>query len=451
MSGFLLKKYLFCFLLLVLCYLFLISPPNHLTQWQRIKIKGHLTWVTRPSLLTHYNSLDGIIGLEYDILKNFCDHHGLVLNVIDAPSNGALFELLNNNNVDVAGANLTKTTQRTKNYMTSMAYDNTAISIISALSRPAIKSVSALAQLKGAILNNSSYEEIADQLKTEAAVIDKVDDKSLYELLQMVISGDLDYTFADNNLIAIYRAYMPQLRMGIELSEMYDLVFILPHVKWARHDDSVKKALDAYIEVYKKEGKITEYKQLIVDSLPNSKPADTVQFLKNYKKRWATVEPLILQVAKENDLSPILLGSISYQESHWNAKAVSPTSVKGLMMLTKAVAKEQGISDRLDPLQSLQGGARYFLKMKDKIPKRINESDKINFALAAYNIGFRNLEKARVLTQRSGQNPDLWKDVKLYLPKLNELPGYKIDGKTAVRYVENILIYQNLLQWKQQQ
>ena len=31
--------------------------------------------------------------------------------------------------------------------------------------------------------------------------------------------------------------------------------------------------------------------------------------------------------------------SISYQESKWNNEAISPTGVKGLMMLTKNTAK----------------------------------------------------------------------------------------------------------------
>jgi membrane-bound lytic murein transglycosylase F len=145
------------------------------------------------------------------------------------------------------------------------------------------------------------------------------------------------------------------------------------------------------------------------------------------------------------------LGSISYQESHWNALAVSPTLVKGLMMLTKAVAKEQGVMNRLDPLQSLEGGARHFLKMLKKVPSRIQEPDRTSFALAAYNIGYGHLEKSRVIAQRAGSNPDSWEQVKQFLPLLNDLDDIKADGKTAVRYVENIRVYQNLLQWKEQQ
>ena len=185
--------------------------------------------------------------------------------------------------------------------------------------------------------------------------------------------------------------------------------------------------------------------------MPNSKPADTVYFLKNYKNRWPKVKPIIYSIAEKFEMSPILLGAISYQESHWNAKAISPTLVKGLMMLTKAVASEQGVTDRFNPLQSIEGGTKHFLKMMKMVPNRIIEPNKTNFALAAYNIGYGHLEKARVMTQRAGKNPDLWTDVKLFLPQLNDLDGFKADGRTAVRYVENIHVYQNLLQWKEQQ
>jgi membrane-bound lytic murein transglycosylase F len=124
--------------------------------------------------------------------------------------------------------------------------------------------------------------------------------------------------------------------------------------------------------------------------------------------------------------------------------------VKGLMMLTKAVAEEHNVSDRFDPVESLTGGVEYFKKMKQKIPARIPEPDSTQMALASYNIGYGHLEKARVLTQRAGKNPDSWKDVKQFLPKLNKMDEVKADGKTAVRYVENIYVYQNLLQWKEQ-
>ncbi|MBL4661684.1 MAG: transporter substrate-binding domain-containing protein [Alcanivoracaceae bacterium] len=446
------QKYLIHIFLLISSYLFLISPANGLNQWQKIKDKGYLTWITRPSPLTYYTSLDGVIGLEYDILKQFCDSHDIKLTVITAPSNGGLFEMLDGYNIDIAGANLTQTRERLEKYITSIDYDETFISLISSLRKPKIRSIAELTNFKGAILNNSSYEEIADDLINNNISIDSLDGKSLYELLQMVTDGSIDFTLADSNVVAIYKAYIPKLRIGLKLSEMHKLVFLIPYGKdKSNWDVSLKTKLDKFIHQYKLDNKVYEYKQFIVNTLPNSKPADTVYFLKNYAKRWPKVKPLIYSTAEKFNMSPILLGSISYQESHWNAKAISPTLVKGLMMLTKAAAKEQNVTNRLDPLQSLQGGAQYFLKMKDRVPQRITDPDRTNFALAAYNVGYGHLEKARVLTQKAGKNPDLWSDVKLFLPLLNDLDGFKADGRTAVRYVENILVYQNLLQWKEQQ
>jgi membrane-bound lytic murein transglycosylase F len=422
-----------------------------MSQWQMMKARGYLSWVTRPSPLTYYTGLDGIIGLEYDILKNFCDNNDIELEVISTNSNRDLFKMLNENSVDIAGANLAKTATRLANYQSSIEYDETFVSLVSSLAKTKIKSLKALSDLKGAVLANSSYVSIAKQLtKSHGLQIDVVDNSSLYEILQQVTGNSIDYTFADSNIISIYQAYIPHLRTGMKLSDNSGLVFFMPHSQYGV-DDSLRDRLNDFIEQYIAEDKVEKYKQQIIESLPNSKPADTVNFLKNYHKRWPIVKPLIYATAEKFAIDPILLGAISYQESHWNANAISPTLVKGLMMLTKAVASEQNVSDRLDPLQSLEGGSQYFLKMKGKIPQRIRDPDRTYFALAAYNIGFGHLEKARVITQRAGKNPDLWRDVREYLPELNKIEELKADGKTAVRYVENIHVYQNLLQWKEQQ
>jgi membrane-bound lytic murein transglycosylase F len=433
---------------LLLAYLLLLSPSDELTQWQKIEAKGYLTWVTRPSPLTYYTSLDGIIGLEYDILTQFCESNNIDLVIIEAESNSKLFSILEKTSIDVAGANLALTEKRQSKYGATKFYDETFIRIISSYRKPKITISKGLSDYKGVVLKNSSYEKVALNLKQKHnANITSVKSKSLFELLQLVMNNSYDYTLADSNIIDIFGAYIPRLRIAQRLSEAHKLVFYVPN----KQDDSLILKLNIFIELYKSQDKVAEYKEFLINTLPISKPADTVNFLKNYKNRWPLVKSMIYETAeKYDDISPILLGAISYQESHWNPKAISPTLVKGLMMLTKGVALEQNVTDRFDPLQSLIGGTEHLIKMKETIPDRILEPDKTNFALAAYNIGYGNLEEARVITQRNGKNPDLWDDVKMFLPLLNDLEGNKADGKTAVRYVENIHVYQNILQWKEQ-
>jgi membrane-bound lytic murein transglycosylase F len=431
---------------MICLYLFLCSPNNKLNNWQKIEARGYLSWVTRPSPLTYYESLDGIIGLEFDILKQFCEQNEIKLKVTISHSNTDLFAVLLAQKVDVAGANLIATKKRLSQFLATTGYDETSIKLVSSLKKEKIKSLVVLANLLGEVIAHSSYVDIAEDLiKRYQAIVKFVENQSLYELLIRVVNGDVDYTLVDSNILSVYRPYIPNLRVGLQLSQTKEIIFLLP----STNDYSVKFKLDEFIQQYKKTGKVDAYKTIINESLPRSKPADTVQFLKNYKNRWGKVKQYIYDVAQKYNINPILLGAISYQESHWNAKAVSPTLVKGIMMLTKEVAKEQGVTDRLDLIQSLEGGARHFLKTLEKIPKRIDESDRIKFALASYNIGFGNLEKARIIAQRGGKNPDSWHEVKQYLKKLNEIST--VDGETAVKYVENIQVYKNLLQWKEQQ
>jgi membrane-bound lytic murein transglycosylase F len=123
------------------------------------------------------------------------------------------------------------------------------------------------------------------------------------------------------------------------------------------------------------------------------------------------------------------------------------------MMLTRDTANDLKIKDRVDPRTSVNGGTKYFLTMHEKIPARIVEPDRTWMALAAYNVGFGHLEDARILTQSAGDDPDLWMDVRKYLPLLSNKKWYEktrhgyARGKEPVVYVQNIRNYFDLLVW----
>ena len=123
------------------------------------------------------------------------------------------------------------------------------------------------------------------------------------------------------------------------------------------------------------------------------------------------------------------------------------------MMLTQATARHLGIENRTDPEQSINGGARYFLRVRDKVPDRIPEPDRTWLALAAYNVGFGHVEDARILTQMRGKDPDRWSDVREFLPLLSQKKWYtKVKrgyarGWEPVLYVDNIRSYYDILLW----
>lgn len=146
-----------------------------------------------------------------------------------------------------------------------------------------------------------------------------------------------------------------------------------------------------------------------------------------------------------------LLAALSYRESHWRPNAVSFTRVRGMMMLTEETADRMNVENRLDAHSSILAGARYLQLLKEQLPLRMNEEDRLWMALAAYNQGMGHLEDARILAIQSGLNPDVWADVKRMMPLLSHPSVYKktkhgkARGGEAVILVETVRLYREML------
>ena len=178
---------------------------------------------------------------------------------------------------------------------------------------------------------------------------------------------------------------------------------------------------------------------------------DRKVFYKHVKTRLPKYEVHFQQAAKLHNLSWKVLASQAYQESHWNRRARSPTGVRGIMMLTRKTAASLGIKNRIDPVLSIYGGAKYLARLHGKIARSVHDSDRTFFALAAYNVGIGHLNDARILARRKKKNPNFWNDVREVLPLLKQKKYYTslrygfARGDEPVRYVKRIRAYHSLL------
>jgi soluble lytic murein transglycosylase-like protein len=91
----------------------------------------------------------------------------------------------------------------------------------------------------------------------------------------------------------------------------------------------------------------------------------------------ATVE----QVAAEHELPAELIRSVIQAESNYNPFAISPKGALGMMQLIPETARRFGVSDAFDPVENIQGGAKYLKYLLD-----LYHGD-YRLALAAYNAG----------------------------------------------------------------
>lgn len=192
-------------------------------------------------------------------------------------------------------------------------------------------------------------------------------------------------------------------------------------------------------------------KPTVADVVPPLEHYEVTVFQKHLKSRFSRYAPMFKRAAGNHDIPWRLLAAQAYQESHWNWKAKSPTGVRGIMMLTRTTAASLGIRNRLDPTQSIRGGAKYLVRMESRLPSHIQVPDRVYMALAAYNVGMGHLKDARRLAKRLGRNPDRWAHLKTVLPLLRQKKYYRTlrhgyaRGNEPVEYVERIRAYRTLL------
>lgn len=86
-------------------------------------------------------------------------------------------------------------------------------------------------------------------------------------------------------------------------------------------------------------------------------------------------------IARKHLLPPQLVHSVIKVESNYNPNAVSPKGALGLMQLIPSTAHRFGVSNAFNPVENVEGGARYLRYLLD-----LYKGD-FRLALAAYNAG----------------------------------------------------------------
>ncbi|WP_210397594.1 membrane-bound lytic murein transglycosylase MltF [Motiliproteus sediminis] len=439
-------------LAMTLLALFLFAPflayISHQTVLEAIQSRGELRVATRQSPTTYFLEEGEPGGFEYELAKLYADHLGVKLKIISYNRLQEIYDSLRLNNTHLAAAGLTITPERQTRFEFGPSYMESKTQLIYRSGNKRPKGFDDLGEGRLEVMANSSHAELLATLTPEGVDWHVADgDLEVLDLISRVDEGELDYTLVDATEFTINRAFFPRVRPAFTITEPQPIAWMLKQ----QRDTSLQHSLSNFFADEEIQHAIEGLKERYFSRSQRLNLVDNLTFRRHMETRLPPLRDWFQQAAEETGISWQLLAAIGYQESHWNPRAVSPTGVRGVMMLTQTTARSLGLTKRTDPEQSIRGGARYFAGIHKRLPERLQEPDRTYFALAAYNVGRGHLEDARILTERAGKNPDSWEDVKAHLPLLTQAKWYKTvkhgfaRGHEPVVYVRNIRRYRHQL------
>lgn len=422
------------------------SQPSTL---QEIRDEGVLHVITRTAPSIYVESEDGPTGYDYELAKRFANELGVKLRIRVANDNTEILSVLGKNYAHFGMAGLSKQPELAEQYHT-VATGITAQSIL--VYNRDVERPGSLADLAGKtvhVVADSNHEHRLTEARNETTDLQWQVHPGLDAagVLTRVESGEFPYAIISSNELDLNHVFYPMVKEAFAIGEPGKLAWFFPAVQ----DDSLAKAARQFLETLETNGTLAQISERFYGHLDRLNYVGARTFMHHVENRLPKYESLFRDYADDFSMDWRLLAAIGYQESHWRPNAVSPTGVRGLMMLTRNTASHIGINNRLDAEESIQGGAKYFRIVHEKIPERIPEPDRTWFALASYNVGFGHLEDARRLTEGAGRDPDRWMDVKEFLPLLAQKEWYTktrfgyARGHEPVIYVQNIRRYYDVL------
>ncbi|MEX5731878.1 membrane-bound lytic murein transglycosylase MltF [Providencia hangzhouensis] len=428
-------------------------PNTQNSQINKIISQGELRISAVSSPLIYIDEQKQLRGFDYELAQGFASYLGVKLKITIRPTFEQIFDDLENGDADIAVAGLLYNKDRLAKTKTGPSYLNVTQQLVYRKGTNRPKNFN---EINGKLLvtAGTAHASTLKELSKEYPDL-KWEETSKYntsQILEMVADGEVDYTLEDSIAVALQQRIHPQIAVAFDLLDEHAITWYMRRSK----ENSLDAALLDFFNLSHETELLARLNEKYFSHVESFDYFDTMAFIKAIDNKLPEYQPLFERYAQVIDWK--LLAAIAWQESHWDPLATSPTGVRGLMMLTKPTATTMGIADRLDPEESIKGGAAYLAYIMERLPETIEEDDRIWFALSAYNMGYGHMQDVRKLTEMLGGDPNRWLDVKARLPLLTQKKYYSqltygyARGHEAYRYVENIRRYhQSLVGYLQSQ
>lgn len=421
-----------------------LPPGPHL---QEVLARDFISVHTRNTPITYYEGRQGPTGFEYDLMRRFSDYLGVSL-TLDASHNipGVLAAVRREGDLGAAALPLDPTRD---GLLFSRAIMSLQPLLVYRRGMPPPREIADLEGLTIGTLSGAGTDLVLRELQAEHPFLSWRESAELEvaELLRQIEEGTLDAAVVFSHQFRLNRLFFPEVEDGFPVGQPLSMAWAFP----AGQGLGLLTAANRFFDELRHSGELDTLVDRYFGHDDYLEYVGARTFIGHLQARLHEYDALFREAARRTGFDWKLLAAIGYQESHWDPLATSPTGVRGIMMLTTPTAGELGVEDRLDPAQSIHGGARYLRHLEQRLPESIQGDDRLFMAMAAYNVGLGHLYDARRIVEMQGGDPNAWPDVREALPLLQEREwhsqtrhGYARGGEPVI-YVRNIRRYYEIL------
>ena len=411
-----------------------------------IKESGKITLLTKNNAHCYYIYRESPMGFEYELSLAFADYLGVDLRVI-TPGWPRMYAALNKGRGDFIAASFTTTPEREKIVDFSDEYMSIQQQVIIHKDNLEIKKLDDLKEKTVHLRKGSSYHERLLDLNEEGFEIKLILHKrtSTEELIRLVAEKEIDITVADSNVALLNRLYYPDIRMVFPLNKKQSLGWVV-----REGQGELLNEINMFLQKIKKDGTFDDIYRKYYANVEIFDYYGIKKFHEVMETKLPSYEDIIKQESNKYGFDWRLIAATIYQESRFQPKAKSYTGVRGLMQITQRTAREMGIENRLDPVQSIQAGVKYLSKLFDRF-KDVEGLDRMLLTLASYNVGYGHVKDAQIIAAKKGFDSKKWSSLEKTLPLLRHIKYYQeakygyARGTEPVRFVKRIVTYYDII------
>jgi len=266
------------------------------------------------------------------------------------------------------------------------------------------------------------------------------------DLLENIAEQKIELALVDSAVLDIATNFFPNVQGSLSVGEETPIVWLLPS-----DDAELRAQVEAFFARIAEDGTLARLKDRYFGHVRRLRPVDVSEMIRRMRTVLPQYRELFREAQAKTGIDWRLLAALAYQESHWDPLATSYTGVRGMMMLTGDTADHMGVTNRLDPNQSIRAGSQYFANLRQSLPDTVLEPDRTWMAVAAYNLGMGHMNGGRAIAKSLNRDPDSWYEMKSTLPLLarpqyyERLKAGRARGGEAVVMTENVRVFYDIL------